>query len=49
MKQRYLVILPVEIDGRIYNFHEFVNLEPERAKGYAHALVEVADVEKASE
>jgi hypothetical protein len=37
----YRVVLPVEIDGVVYNFGQVVELDLERAALYAHALITV--------
>ena len=37
----YRVLLPVEIDGIVYNFGQVVELDLERAALYAHALIAV--------
>lgn len=40
-KRRYRVLLPVEIDGQIHHFGEFIELDVETATEYSHALVAV--------
>jgi hypothetical protein len=37
--KRYRVILPVEIDGKVYEYGHMVELELEQALAYAHALI----------
>ena len=38
MKQKFLVVLAVDIDGQIYEHGSTVELDPETAKEYSHAL-----------
>lgn len=50
MRGTFRVILPVEIDGQIYNFGEVIQLDLEAAVGYSHALMSIAqEREDASE
>ena len=39
MKQKYRVILPIEVDGRVYQFNEEIELDLGTAALYAHALI----------
>jgi hypothetical protein len=38
MKKKFRVLLPIEIDGRIYEFGSTVELDLETALLYSHAL-----------
>jgi hypothetical protein len=37
--KRFRVLLPIEIDGRIYEFGSVVELDLETALAYSHALI----------
>ncbi len=37
--KRYKVLLPIEVNGRIYQHGEMVELEENAAKLYSHALI----------
>ena len=37
--RRFRVLLPIEIDGRMYEFGSVVELDLETAGGYSHALI----------
>jgi hypothetical protein len=39
MKKKFRVLLPIEIDGRIYEFGSTVELDLETALLYSHALM----------
>jgi len=39
MTRTYRVTLPIQINGRIFNFGETVELELDQALAYAHALI----------
>lgn len=44
--KRFRVLLPIEIDGRIYEFGSVVELSLETAKDYSHALIACEEVEE---
>jgi hypothetical protein len=37
--KKFRVVLPMEIAGKVYEFGAVIELEPEVAKAYAHALI----------
>ena len=39
MTRTYRVTLPIQLNGRIYNFGQTVDLELDQALLYAHALI----------
>jgi len=41
VKQKYRVVLPVEVDGKVYEFGSVVELTLDIAKGLSHALIAV--------
>ncbi len=45
MRRKYRVVLPVEIDGQVYEFGQVVDLELATAELYAHALIAVEEGE----
>ena len=45
MKKRYKVLLPIDVDGRIYQHGDVVELDLETAKIYSHALIALAETE----
>lgn len=46
MKKPYTVTLPIDIDGRIYNYGDIVSLELEVAVQYSHALIALGEGEE---
>jgi hypothetical protein len=42
-KERYRVTLPIEVDGKFYNYDEVVELDVDAAALYAHALIAVEE------
>jgi len=43
VKRKYGVVLPVDIDGRIYEFGSELELDDETAGEYSHALIAVEE------
>ena len=43
MKKTYRVVLPVDIDGRIYEYGSTIELDIETATLYSHALMAVEE------
>jgi hypothetical protein len=43
MTQKYRVLLPIDVDGTVYQFGQVVELDATVAKDYSHALVRVPD------
>jgi len=43
MTEKYRVLLPIDVDGTVYQFGQVVELTAETAKQYSHALVRVPD------
>ncbi len=41
MKEHYRVLLPIDVDGEIYQYDQVVELDAATAKQFAHALVRV--------
>jgi hypothetical protein len=39
MKKKYTVVLPIDVDGRIYQHGSTVELDEATAKLYSHALI----------
>ena len=39
--EEYRVLLPIDVDGRVYEYGQVVSLDMATAKLYAHALVRV--------
>ncbi len=48
MKTKYTVVLPIEVDGRIYQHGAIVELDQETAELHSHALRAVGADEKAN-
>ena len=42
---KFRVLLPIEIDGKVYGYGQEIELDMETAKQYAHALVRVESKE----
>ena len=39
--KKFRVLLPIDVDGRIYEFDSVVELDLEQAKEYSHALIAI--------
>jgi hypothetical protein len=46
MTAKYRVLLPIDVDGKIFQYDQVVELDAETAKQYAHALVRVPAAEE---
>lgn len=46
MKKQYHVMLPVEVDGKVYNYGDVAELDIETAAKYAHALMALGEEQK---
>lgn len=42
----FRVVLPIDIDGKLFQFGQTVELDVETAKAYSHALVRVDEEEE---
>jgi 5-enolpyruvylshikimate-3-phosphate synthase len=45
MKRKYKVLLPIDVDGQIFEFGQIVELDMETASQYSHALIAVEEEE----
>jgi hypothetical protein len=44
--KKYRVLLPIDVDGKVYQYGQVVELDATLAKDYSHALVRVPEEEE---
>jgi uncharacterized protein YfaS (alpha-2-macroglobulin family) len=43
MKRKYRVVLPIDVDGKVYQYGETAELDETTAAAYAHALIAIEE------